>query len=64
MRDVVILDYEEVLTETDLAWKLLLDSSDPWEQEKEWFPKSQCELDEEENTITVPKWLAIEKELV
>lgn len=54
--------YIKILKETDLAWLLLLDDSDFLNPVKEWFPKSQCELDDE--FISVPEWLAIEKGLV
>ena len=29
-----------------------------------WLPKSQCEWDEQDKKMTMPMWLAIEKELV
>jgi hypothetical protein len=29
-----------------------------------WLPKSQCEWDEESHTMTMPEWLAQEKELI
>lgn len=29
-----------------------------------WIPKSQCEWDEHEKTMTMPRWLADEKGLV
>lgn len=29
-----------------------------------WLPKSQCEYDEESHTMTMPLWLATEKELI
>lgn len=29
-----------------------------------WLPKSQCEWDEGEQMMTMPEWLAIEKELI
>lgn len=32
-------------------------------QKQVWLPKSQCEWDEESKTMTMPEWLAIEKEL-
>ncbi len=31
---------------------------------KVWLPKSQCEWDTETNTMTIPYWLAEEKELI
>lgn len=47
--------------ETDAAW--LIDDGD----RDVWLPKSQCELELSKNmvcTITLPEWLAIEKELI
>jgi hypothetical protein len=32
--------------------------------ENVWIPLSQCEIDANDNTIQMPEWLAIEKELV
>ena len=29
-----------------------------------WLPKSQCEWDADARNMTMPEWLAIEKELV
>jgi len=29
-----------------------------------WLPKSQCEWDQDANTMTMPEWLAKEKELI
>lgn len=29
-----------------------------------WLPKSQCEWDEEEKTMTMPEWLAKDKGLI
>lgn len=31
---------------------------------KVWLPKSQCEWDGEEKTMTMPEWLALEKGLI
>lgn len=31
---------------------------------KIWMPKSQCTWDEAEKLLTVPEWLAYEKELI
>jgi len=51
------IPFDEIVTETDAAW--LLDVGD----DKIWLPKSQCDIDEDDNTIEVPEWLAIEKGL-
>jgi hypothetical protein len=29
-----------------------------------WLPKSQCEWDEQDKRMTMPQWLAMEKELI
>ena len=31
---------------------------------KVWLPKSQCQWDEDEQTMSVPEWLALEKGLI
>lgn len=57
----------EVVTETDKAWLLSLEDTG----DNEWFPKSQCELELDddygsphgEGTILVPEWLARDKGL-
>lgn len=48
----------QILSETERAY-FFTDG-----EKKVWLPKSQVEWDEEDNTITMPEWLAIEKELV
>lgn len=48
----------ELEHQTELAWLMTI------EDEQVWLPKSQCEWDENEGTILVPEWLAIEKGLV
>jgi hypothetical protein len=55
---MIEINFDKIIRETQDAW--LLDTGD----EKVWFPKSQCTLDEDEKIIEVPEWLAIEKGLV
>lgn len=55
MTDLVDLDCR-VLHETDLALLILVGDK------KAWVPKSQCELTDE--GITMPQWLAQDKELI
>jgi hypothetical protein len=64
VKEVITFSFEKLIRETELAWRLLLDSSDFLNPQKEWFPKSRCSLDEDDNTIAVPEWLAIEKDLL
>ena len=48
--------------ETEEAWLIDFGENDPT-----WLPKSQCEIEEENDgtvTVTLPEWLAIEKGLV
>ena len=50
--------------ETD---KAVLVSDDGDKANAVWIPKSQCEIDEGQCgyiTITLPEWLALEKELI
>jgi hypothetical protein len=51
--------YDDLVRETDLAWGLDMGDDD----DLVWFPKSQCELNEDVDTICVPYWLAKEKGL-
>lgn len=50
----------------DMAAKLQAETDKSWMLETEngtaWIPKSQAEFDGE--TLTLPEWLAIQKELV
>jgi len=55
--NVIDIHYDELLHETYNAWLLEI-----WDEEI-WFPKSQCDLDEENKTITIPEWLAEKKGL-
>jgi hypothetical protein len=57
--DLVDVD-GQVLTESrsGLAWLFHNGTT------KVWLPKSQCEWDEETKKMTMPEWLAIEKELI
>jgi hypothetical protein len=51
-----------LLQETEKAWRL--DTGD----KTVWLPKSQCELDVDpasgHGTVTLPEWLALEKEII
>lgn len=61
-QETIEISFVELVNETAAAWLLQLEEG--IFGKKEWFPKSQCELDESGRTIEVPEWLAIEKELV
>jgi hypothetical protein len=48
----------EVRGETDLAYRF-------FDGERTvWLPKSQCEWDADAKVMTMPEWVAVEKELV
>ena len=51
-------DVEAVTAETDKAWLVTIEGSEYW------LPKSQCELDSKRKTVSIPKWLARQKELL
>ncbi len=44
--------------QTDLAWRFSDGTTTVW------LPKSQVEWDEDEKIMTMPEWLAQEKELI
>lgn len=48
--------FDELVTETKMAWLIDIDCVEIW------FPKSLCAI--EDNYITMPYWLAKEKELI
>lgn len=56
-KQLVDFDVERWLTSTPSAWLLQIDGK------RVWLPKSQCEFYEDEGVVTMPDWLAIEKEL-
>jgi hypothetical protein len=43
--------------ETDLAWLIVIDG------EEYWMPKSKCDIDETNKSISVPRWLIEKKGL-
>lgn len=51
--------FERVICESELAW--LVETADG---DEAWLPKSECQLDEDDNSVELPEWLAIEKGLV
>ena len=48
----------EIRGETDLAYRFFDGDA------VAWLPKSQCEWDADAKTMTLPQWLAEEKDLV
>lgn len=54
----VTIDFDEVVHESDSAWKVRIDDKTVW------LPKSQCDLDEYDNRATMPEWLARKEGLV
>lgn len=50
--------FDTVAATTPLAWCIEMDGKGYW------LPKSRCKMsDQKDNTILVPRWLIIEKEL-
>jgi len=56
--DLVDLTDGVVVGETEKAYRFV------YEDKTVWLPKSQCEWDKDSRTMTMPEWLAIDKELV
>lgn len=68
--DKVTFKYFHIVKETEKAVLLCADTNtayfdgDDFEYDAQiWFPKSQIILDTEASTITLPRWLAEEKDL-
>lgn len=57
-REETTFNYDEFITETVFAWLLGINGKEYW------LPKNSCEIDREDQTIYVPEWLAIEKNLI
>lgn len=55
--ELIEIDYMAKKSESPEAWLLEI------EFREVWLPKSQCEIDEENSTILVPKWLCDEEDL-
>ena len=49
----------EILAETDKA--IMLENL---QDEKVWLPKSQIDISASEDSMLIPEWLAIDKELI
>jgi len=56
--EMVEVDFDGLIRETEMAWLFRID------RQAIWFPKSRCEVDEDEKVVYVPEWLAIEEGLV
>ena len=50
-----IIEYLEIIRETAKAWLLRINR-----KFIHWFPKSRCQIDKSEKTISIPHWLTIE----
>lgn len=48
----------ELRGETEKAWRVFDGARTVW------VPKSQCEFDADSGTLTMPEWLAKDKELI
>ena len=59
-QEQITLTYDSIEHETEESYLISFD----WEAEIEiWIPKSQSILNAQEETIIIPLWLAIEKEI-
>jgi len=56
---MVTIDFDELVHQTDDAYKLAIDDRFVW------LPKSVCQdLDEDDGTVEIPESMAIEKDLI
>lgn len=58
----VTISYCRLVKETDLARQYDM-SDDPFSPDRHWIPKSQI-IEDDEESITIPEWLAAEKGLL
>ena len=56
-RETIILAYDDFITPTSKAFLVTFGD------EKVWLPQSLTEIDESNNTLEIPLWLAEEKEI-
>ncbi len=56
--ELLRFDYQEVKCDFDLSWVLVMNKSEAV------LPKSQCTIDEPNQKIWIPRWLAETKELL
>ena len=54
----LIFDYDELIADGDLSWVVKMGDRTIA------FPKSNCSIDEEDDQIYVPQWLAEREELI
>lgn len=61
-KDTQLIDitFEAIINETPKAWLLIF----PNKPDEIWFPKSECEVYEQNYVVTMPAWLAREKDLI
>jgi hypothetical protein len=55
---LVDLRVDRWITNTPMAWLVIIDGK------RTLCPFSQCEFNDDEGIMTMPEWLAIEKDLV
>lgn len=56
-REMITLTYDDFVTPTSKAFLVTFGD------EKVWLPQSLTEIDESNNTLEIPLWLAEEKEI-
>jgi len=57
-REIIVVEYIRIVTQTHLAW--LLETTEG----NIWFPKSECTIDEDNQVLELPEWLAYEKGVI
>ena len=60
----VDIDYDHIDDEKETKHAIYVVIEKGFNEVAVWLPKSQVEVDERKKIITMPSWLAIEKELV
>jgi uncharacterized protein (DUF2461 family) len=60
----VDIDYDHIDEARETKHAIYVVIEEGFDEVAVWLPKSQVEVDERRNIITMPEWLAIEKGLI
>lgn len=56
--EYVEINYDDLKIDGAISWGVVINN------DVVWFPKSLCEIDEDNNVIIVPRWIAFEEGLI
>lgn len=60
----VDIDYDSIDHDKETKYAIYVVIESGFDEVAVWLPKSQIEVDERNKVITMPEWMALEKELI